>query len=163
VSQTIIEVEAKSPDDGINGDRTQATLPIAERGPAAHSYQKITLVGIGILNQHGLRRRPAPVGEARNRLGEIVHLSGLSCSRTGRARVAGPFSGSSSRTAFTQPSAEHNCPLDTCPPRPTASRVRRDLERMCVFGQDRSTKRDAERAEGQSALGCVPSCWRRCR
>ena len=72
VSQTIIEVEANWVDDSITGDRRQATLPMAERGPAAHSYQKITIVGNGLLNQQGLTRIPAPMGFAANRLGEIV-------------------------------------------------------------------------------------------
>ena len=44
VSQTIIEVGAKSLDGSRSGDRRQAVLPIAERGPAAHSYQKLTIV-----------------------------------------------------------------------------------------------------------------------
>jgi len=34
-------------------------------------YQKVTIVGNGILNQHGLRRILAPMEETRNRLCEI--------------------------------------------------------------------------------------------
>ena len=33
-SQTIIEVEAKSPDDSTSEERQQVRLPIVERGPA---------------------------------------------------------------------------------------------------------------------------------
>ena len=72
VSQTIIEVEANWVDDSITGDRWQASLLIAERGAAANSYQKITIVGNGLLNQQGLTRILAPGGSAVNRLREIV-------------------------------------------------------------------------------------------
>ena len=72
VSQTIIEVEAKLLDGSTSGETRQATLSTAGRGPAAHSYQKITIVGNGFLNQEGLKRILAPVGEARDRPCQIV-------------------------------------------------------------------------------------------
>ena len=89
VSQTIIEVEANWVDDSITGDRRQATLLIAERGAAANSYQKITIVGSGLLDQQGLNRLLAPVGggsqsATRNRLVLwpflVQHEQGACCS-----------------------------------------------------------------------------------
>jgi hypothetical protein len=45
---------------------------MAERGPTAHSFQKITIVGNGLLNQQGLTPILAPMRSARNRQREIV-------------------------------------------------------------------------------------------